>query len=267
MSGTWTISELAERAVAALSAGDPLRVSGRVRDLPNERLIRWYTTIGLVDPPLGRRGRTAVYGHRHLLQIVAVKRRQAAGRTIAEIQQELSGATDDTLRAIAQIPDPLPDSDTDTDTGTGTGTGAGAEPAQARGRFWTARPAAPSGPADVVWRADIRHARDSEAPAAPSSPAGAAPSTPPTSGNGETRPGATPTRPGHADETPGRSRRLSVVQGVRLAPGVTVLLDAPALGEDDLAAIAAAAGPLLDELRRRGLLDPIDTHPHPSGRP
>ncbi|MBX6767892.1 MAG: hypothetical protein IRY90_12200 [Actinomadura rubrobrunea] len=58
-----------------------------------------------------------------------------------------------------------------------------------------------------------------------------------------------------------------MVQGVRLAPGVTVMLDAPALSEDDIAAIAAAAGPLLDELRRRGLLAPIDTHPHASGRP
>src|SRR5919108_593697 len=103
MASTWTITELAERAVAVLTAGDPVRVNGRVRDLPNERLIRWYTTMGLVDPPLGRRGRVALYGPRHLLQLVAVKRRQAAGRSIAEIQTELTGATDDTLRKIAGI--------------------------------------------------------------------------------------------------------------------------------------------------------------------
>ncbi|WP_262402522.1 helix-turn-helix domain-containing protein [Actinomadura sp. CNU-125] len=89
MDGTWTIGELADRATAALADHDSPPVNGRVRDLPNERLIRWYTTIGLIDPPLGRRGRTALYGRRHLLQLVAVKRRQATGRSIAEIQVEL----------------------------------------------------------------------------------------------------------------------------------------------------------------------------------
>ncbi|TDE22788.1 MerR family transcriptional regulator, partial [Actinomadura sp. 6K520] len=106
MEGTWTISELAERAAAALAVDGSTQVSGRVRDVPNERLIRWYTTIGLVDPPLGRRGRTALYGPRHLLQLVAVKRRQAAGRSIAEIQVELTGVTDATLERVAALPYP-----------------------------------------------------------------------------------------------------------------------------------------------------------------
>lgn len=104
MDGIWTITELAERAAAALAADGSAQVSGRVRDLPNERLIRWYTTIGLVDPPLGRRGRTALYGPRHLLQLVAVKRLQAAGHSIAEIQIELAAATDTTLERIAALP-------------------------------------------------------------------------------------------------------------------------------------------------------------------
>src|SRR5260370_30305848 len=69
----------------------PLRANGRVRDVPNERLVRWYVTVGLVDPPLSRRGRVAQYGPRHLLQLVAVKRRQADGRSLAEIQAELAG--------------------------------------------------------------------------------------------------------------------------------------------------------------------------------
>ncbi|SPT60058.1 MerR family transcriptional regulator [Actinomadura madurae] len=106
MERTWTIGELAEDAAAALAADGSAQVSGRVRDLPNERLIRWYTTIGLVDPPLGRRGRTSLYGPRHLLQLVAVKRRQAAGRSIAEIQLELAGAPNATLAQIAALPTP-----------------------------------------------------------------------------------------------------------------------------------------------------------------
>jgi hypothetical protein len=48
-----------------------------------------------------------LYGTRQLLQVVAVKRRQAEGRSLAEIQAELAGATDETLRRVAAVPDEL----------------------------------------------------------------------------------------------------------------------------------------------------------------
>src|SRR5580704_16827403 len=86
------------------SGAAPVRANGRVRDVPNERLVRWYVTVGLVDPPLSRRGRVAQYGRRHLLQLVAVKRRQAEGRSLAEIQAELAGATDEALAVVARVP-------------------------------------------------------------------------------------------------------------------------------------------------------------------
>jgi hypothetical protein len=38
-----------------------------------------------------------------VLQLVAIKRRQAQGHTLAEIQAELVGATDRTLRRIAEV--------------------------------------------------------------------------------------------------------------------------------------------------------------------
>ncbi len=122
----------AEASGAARSG--PARTNGRVRDVPNERLVRWYVTVGLVDPPLSRRGRVARYGRRHLLQLVAVKRRQAEGRSLAEIQAELAGATDETLAAVARVPDTLP---------------APEAPVAAPGRFW-ARPSGQAGsaPAD-----------------------------------------------------------------------------------------------------------------------
>ncbi|MCK2220734.1 MerR family transcriptional regulator [Actinomadura sp. ATCC 31491] len=107
MSETWTIGELAEHAARALRGG-AAPLSGRVRDVPGERLIRWYTTIGLLDPPLTRRGRIARYGRRHLLQLVAVKRLQAEGHSIADIQVALAGATDRTLEETAAIPAPSP---------------------------------------------------------------------------------------------------------------------------------------------------------------
>jgi hypothetical protein len=100
----WTLDELVERVRRALAAEYPGAPNGRVRDLPDRRAIRWYTTTGLVDRPLGMRGRTALYGSRHLLQLVALKRRQAEGRTLAEIQAELAGAADDALAGVARVP-------------------------------------------------------------------------------------------------------------------------------------------------------------------
>jgi DNA-binding transcriptional MerR regulator len=102
---TWTIAELAEAAGKVLygePGGQGGPVDGRVREVPNERSIRWYTTIGLLDPPLSRRGRVARYGRRHLLQLLAVKRRQAEGHALADIQAELMGATDSALEHIAR---------------------------------------------------------------------------------------------------------------------------------------------------------------------
>src|SRR5271166_5033218 len=106
MVGTWTIGELAELAAAALAADPAPPANGRVTPVPNDRLIRWYGTVGLVDPPLSRTGRIARYGRRHLLQLVAVKRRQADGAPLAQIQAELIGAPDAYLESVARLPEP-----------------------------------------------------------------------------------------------------------------------------------------------------------------
>ncbi|GAA4699648.1 helix-turn-helix domain-containing protein [Phytohabitans rumicis] len=137
----WTIDELASRVAAALGDGYPGAPNGRVRDVPDARAIRWYATIGLVDRPAAMRGRTALYGARHLLQLVAVKRRQASGRSIAEIQAELAGASLDALRTIAAVPDALLAETEATET-QATETQDTQEPARSA-RFWTERPAPP----------------------------------------------------------------------------------------------------------------------------
>ena len=98
----WTLEQLSDRVADLLSDDYDGQQSGRVRELPNGRTIRWYTTIGLVDRPLATRGRVALYGGRHALQLAAIKRLQAKGLTLAEIQEHLLGATDAQLARIAQ---------------------------------------------------------------------------------------------------------------------------------------------------------------------
>lgn len=220
MSETWTIRELAERAADALRAhaqphAQPL--NGRVRDVPGERLIRWYTTIGLVDPPLTRRGRIAQYGRRHLLQLVAIKRLQAAGRSIAEIQTALTGATDTTLERTAH-----PGWNGEAHEATTPSESSGAGHGRSRGRFWAERPA------DATGR-ELPHPTTADAPPPP----------------GVGRPAPLP-RP---------REQGALVRGIRLADGVTLVLDGAGRtpAEDDIQAVLTAAAPLLALLEERKL--------------
>jgi len=243
MNESWTIAELAELAAEALATpralgadtsaatsgpegglddgpgAGPLRTNGRVRDVPNERLIRWYGTVGLVDPPLSRRGRVARYGRRHLLQLVAVKRRQAEGKSLAEIQVELAGVTDETLAAVAQVPAlrPVPAQEGGSWPATGAGALAAGSPVAAPSRFWARQP------------------RQSVAEA-------------PSTGTDEDGTDVPP---------------ASLVYGIRLAPGLTLLLDGPDRepGPEDMTRIVNAARPLLEELASRGLAASAARHP------
>lgn len=63
----------------------------RVRPLPDERTVRYYQTVGVLDRPLRYDGRVAVYGYRHLLQVVAVKALQGEGLSLAQVQAALAG--------------------------------------------------------------------------------------------------------------------------------------------------------------------------------
>src|SRR2546430_9008679 len=99
----WTIEELGAQVALALSVDYEGPGNGRVRGVPDLRSIRYYTTLGLIDRPAEMRGRTALYGRRHLLQLVAIKRLQAQGLTIAELQRQLLGLTNAALEKIARL--------------------------------------------------------------------------------------------------------------------------------------------------------------------
>lgn len=230
MSERWTIGELAEHAAAVLRAQSrDGALNGRVREVPGERLIRWYTTIGIVDPPLSRRGRVALYGRRHLLQLVAIKRLQAAGRSIAEIQVALAGATDAMLESLARLP--------------ATSPAPTAPAAPLAERPGAPVPDQPDGP--VTDRVDTPMAAAAEPPR-PVSESGSGPVA--TRKRFWAAPVTAPL-PSPAPPSP------VLVNGVRLAPGVTLVLEGAGRtpSPDDIAAILTAAAPLLAVLDERGL--------------
>lgn len=106
MNERWTIQQLScvvERALAASSYEG--QKSGRVRQLPGLRAIRYYTTLGLLDKPAEMRGRRAFYTRRHALQLTAIKCLQARGLSLVELQQSLAGADDRQLLRWAGLTD------------------------------------------------------------------------------------------------------------------------------------------------------------------
>ena len=99
----WTIDELAAKATVELSRSGVGQQSRRVAAIPNLRTVRFYTTHGLLDRPLAFRGRTALYGRRHLLQLVAIKVLQARGLSLVEVQKRLLGLDDGALAKLAGL--------------------------------------------------------------------------------------------------------------------------------------------------------------------
>jgi hypothetical protein len=232
----WSLDELVRRAADALAEGGVRAPNGRVTPLPDRRVLRWYTTIGLVDRPTAFQGRTALYGPRHLLQVVAVKRRQAQGRSLAEIQAELTGATDATLHRVAQMRPPLPQSATAPD-----GQLAGEKPEPAVGS--TVIGASGSGVVRPRFWAD-RSAAVADAAAAP-------PIVPPSAG----LPRVVPSRGSSTVDA------VMPLYAIPLHAGATLLLHTEP-NPGDVAAVHAAARPLLDLLASRGLLG---SAPHSDG--
>jgi len=105
MAMQWRLDELVQRSrylLALLPSGEG--GSRRVRWQPDARLVRYYTTLGLLDRPVELRGRTAYYHDRHLLQLLAIKTLQALGLSLQTVQTKLAGMPDAELAQQIGLP-------------------------------------------------------------------------------------------------------------------------------------------------------------------
>jgi DNA-binding transcriptional MerR regulator len=140
----WTLDELSAQVALALAEDYTGVSNGRVRDVPDRRTIRYYTTFGLLDRPASMRGRTALYGRRHLLQLAAIKRLQARHLTLAEVQARLLGLSDRALEKLADLPSgfvPVPSQATVKEEETA---------APERNDFWKSEPAPVARPVQAL---------------------------------------------------------------------------------------------------------------------
>jgi DNA-binding transcriptional MerR regulator len=133
MDDGWTLSELVAEAAATLR-GYAAADNGQIKAIPDERAVRYYASLGLLDRPHAMRGRTALYNRRHLAQLVAIKRLQAIGRSLHELAEILPALDDDALARASGVAVPRP-----------------RPPVAARAEFWrgVVAPVAPAGPAPV----------------------------------------------------------------------------------------------------------------------
>jgi DNA-binding transcriptional MerR regulator len=226
MEPRWTLPELVSE-VATRIAALPTPRNGQVRAVPDERTIRYYATLGLLDRPGALRGRTALYGAKHVAQVIAIKRLQTMGRSLSEIQELWSTLDDATLARMSGVALPV------------------ATQPIARAAFWKREPRPSSG--DAVDRLSpgaapaAPHRRDATLGGTPALPSARIGSPDPRSAGG---PGAVELR-------------------IELAPQVVLSLsvvdDRVAVSPADVRAICAAAAPLLAELASRRLAS------HPEG--
>jgi DNA-binding transcriptional MerR regulator len=212
MGSLLTLPEFAEAAAHAVQASGAVPDNRQAKAVPAARMIRYYTARGLLPRP-GTRGRALVYGRRHLLQLVAIKRLQGQGMGLDEIAARLLGISDADLEALAAVADE-------------------AMPANL-GEVDAAPPKAISRTAGRFWEAQLAET----APAAPGREAGIPlSSTAARAGGVSALPAAVLPAPALAAKT---------VTEIRLSGSVRLIVEGDRGALPSLEALVVAAGPLL----------------------
>lgn len=108
----WSLRDLSALAGAILEASAIYPINAAASAHPSERTIRFYVARTLVSPPEGR-GTAAIYGYRHLLQVLAIKLQQMEGATLDQLVKDLGGLPGDVVerRVAAALGPKLPPPD------------------------------------------------------------------------------------------------------------------------------------------------------------
>jgi DNA-binding transcriptional MerR regulator len=94
----FTLEELATAVRDWCEEHKVFPVNGQAAEEITERTIRYYRTLGLLDPPLGNYART--FSEKHRLQLIAIRLYQAQGLPLRKIRDELYGQSLEDLAAL-----------------------------------------------------------------------------------------------------------------------------------------------------------------------
>jgi DNA-binding transcriptional MerR regulator len=98
VTGEFTLEELANEVQAWTEKHRVHPANGQASEELTERTIRYYRTLGLLDPPLGNYAKT--FSAKHRLQLIAIRLYQAHGLPLRKIRDELYGKSFEDLVAF-----------------------------------------------------------------------------------------------------------------------------------------------------------------------
>ena len=93
-------TQLADTAARFITEFVPRQERGSVSEVPDERMVRYYSGEGLISPPEGKQGLSAVYGYGHLLQLLVIKRLQAEHLPIRKIKELVESKSERELEQL-----------------------------------------------------------------------------------------------------------------------------------------------------------------------
>lgn len=85
------VAELASEAAKILAESGLAQERGTVSEVPDERTIRYYLAENLVSPAEEKQGTASVFGYKHLLQLLVVKKLQSEHLPIRKIRELVEG--------------------------------------------------------------------------------------------------------------------------------------------------------------------------------
>jgi DNA-binding transcriptional MerR regulator len=94
------VAELAAEAAKILTESGLAQERGTVSELPDERTVRYYMTEGLIPPAEEKQGTASVFGYRHLLQLLVVKKLQSEHLPIRKIRDLVEGRSERELERL-----------------------------------------------------------------------------------------------------------------------------------------------------------------------
>jgi DNA-binding transcriptional MerR regulator len=92
--------QLSDEAARLVGHFVPKQERGSVTEVPDERMVRYYSSGGLISPPESKQGVSAVYGYLHLLQLLVIKRLQSEHLSIRKIRELVEGRTERGLERL-----------------------------------------------------------------------------------------------------------------------------------------------------------------------
>jgi DNA-binding transcriptional MerR regulator len=94
------VAELAGEAARILTESGLAQERGTVSEVPDERTIRYYLAEGLIPAAEDKQGTASVFGYKHLLQLLVVKKLQSQHLPIRQIRDLVEGRTERELERL-----------------------------------------------------------------------------------------------------------------------------------------------------------------------